>query len=62
MSQNQIIDLGVTRTILMILRDIRLKKFNHYVIGILESNLHVFLNCYPNFSMNIVRNEKKLVM
>ena len=46
----------------MILRDIRLKKFNHYVIGILESNLHVFLNCYPNFSMNIVRNEKKLVM
>ena len=62
MSQNQIIDLGVTRTILMILRDIRLKKFNHYVIGILESNLLVFLNCYPNFSMNIVRNEKKLVM
>jgi len=62
LSQNQIIDLGVTRTILMILRDIRLKKFNHYVIGILESNLHVFLNCYPNFSMNIVRNEKKLVM
>jgi len=42
------------------LRDIRLKKFNDYIIAILESNLHdgpAFFNCYPNFFMNI-RNDK----
>jgi len=52
--------IGVDSPILIMLRDIRLKKFNDSVIAILESNLHAgpaFFNCYPNFSMDI-KNEK----
>ena len=52
--------IGINSPILIMLRDIRLKKFNDSIIVILESNLHdgpTFFNCYPNFSMNI-KNEK----
>jgi len=52
--------LGINSLILIMLRDIRLKKFNDFIIAILESNLHnglTFFNCYPNFSMNL-RNDK----
>ena len=48
--------LGINSPILLLLRDIRMKKFQDSVIAILESNLHdgpAFFNCYPNFSMNI---------
>jgi len=50
----------INSPILIMLRDIRLKKFNDSVIAILECNLDddpTFFNCYPNFSMNI-KNEK----
>ncbi|RDX90996.1 hypothetical protein CR513_27087, partial [Mucuna pruriens] len=52
--------LGVNSLILMILRYIRLKKFNDSIIAILESNLHdgpAFFNCYPNFSIDL-RHDK----
>jgi len=52
--------LGINSPILIMLRDIRLKKFNDSIIATLESNLHdgpTFFNCYPNLSMNI-RNHK----
>ncbi|RDX87443.1 hypothetical protein CR513_31080, partial [Mucuna pruriens] len=52
--------LGINSPILMILRDIRLKRFNDSIIAILESNLHdgpAFFNCYPNFSMDL-KNDK----
>ncbi|RDY03801.1 hypothetical protein CR513_12573, partial [Mucuna pruriens] len=44
----------------MILRDIRLKRFDDSKIAILESNLHAgpaFFNCYPNFSIDL-KNDK----
>ncbi|RDX81386.1 movement protein, partial [Mucuna pruriens] len=52
--------LGINSPILMMLRDIRCKKFKDSIISIVESNLHdgpAFFNCYPNFSMNL-RNDK----
>ncbi|RDX86683.1 hypothetical protein CR513_31958, partial [Mucuna pruriens] len=52
--------LGINSPILMILRDLRLKKFNDSIIAILESNMHdglAFFNCYPSFAMNL-KNDK----
>ncbi|RDX65399.1 Enzymatic polyprotein, partial [Mucuna pruriens] len=54
--------LGINSPILMMLRDIRCKKFKDSIISIVESNLHddpAFFNCYPNFSMNL-RNDKTI--
>ncbi|RDX72086.1 hypothetical protein CR513_48483, partial [Mucuna pruriens] len=52
--------LGINSLILIILRDIRLKRFDNSIIVILESNLHdgpAFFNCYPNFLMDL-KNDK----
>lgn len=48
--------LGLNTSILLVLRDTRIKDFHNSTIAIVESNLNdgpVYFNCHPNYSMSL---------